>query len=125
MKKNLKIKKQALENIAFAAQKTFPMEFIALLGSKKNNGVADELVILPAVFGEQHALLYSGNLPFDRKILGSVHSHPSPNNSPSQADLDSFRKLGNMHLIISYPFSLSDIAAFDNSGKKVQIKVLE
>jgi len=123
--KKIGVKRGTLENIALAAQHAFPMEFIALLGSRSRDNIVDEIVVVPAVFGSEHAMLYSSLIPFDSGIIGSVHSHPSEYNFPSKADLDSFRKLGKVHLIISRPFALSNIRAFDNSGKMVAIEVVD
>ncbi len=123
--KRIVVKRQILEDMAEAAGNTFPMEFIAMVGSRERNDIIDELVIIPAIFGESHSLLYSSQIPFDKKIVGSVHSHPSPSNYPSRADLESFRKLGKIHFIVSQPFTLESISAFDNNGKKVLIEAIE
>lgn len=121
----VKIAKHTIEDIREAAKKTFPMEFIAMLGSKTGNHAIDEIVVIPAVFGEFHSIIYSHLIPFDRKIIGSVHSHPTQSCYPSEADLQSFRKLGKLHLIICYPFTLNRIKAFDSSGKTMRIEIME
>lgn len=121
----VKIAKHTIEDIQEAAKKTFPKEFIAMLGSKTGNHTIDEIVVIPAIFGEFHSIIYSHLIPFDRKIIGSVHSHPSSNCRPSEADMQSFRKLGKIHLIICYPFTQNSIKAFDFSGKTIRIEIIE
>ncbi len=127
MKENKKIlaKRKTLESIAEAAKNVFPKEFIALLGSKNKNSIIDELVVTPATFGDSFSSVYLDLLPFDKSIVGSVHSHPSDNNWPSSADKRFFKKTGKIHLIICLPFNISSIRAFDAEGKEVEIEVVE
>ena len=122
---SVKITRGILEDMCQAAHNTFPYEFVSLVGSSNNIDLIDELIVIPAVQGESHALLYSNTIPFDPKIRGSVHSHPSSNNSPSQEDLQSFRKLGLVHFIVSHPFSLDRVRAFDFEGNEVAIQAIE
>ena len=119
----MKIKKTTLENICDAARNTYPNEFISLLGSK--NGVIEELVVLPATYGRNFSSLRIDLLPPDKSVVGSIHSHPSPNAMPSKADLNVFRKAGQMHLIIAYPFSSESIKAYDAKGNSVELEVVE
>jgi len=120
----VKIKSGTLEAIALAAQNVYPDEFIALLGSRKK-GIIDEFVVLPATFGESFSSLRMDLLPFDKSIVGSVHSHPSRSARPSQGDLLAFPAMGEIHLIIAYPFSLGSARAFDAKGKELVLEVLE
>ena len=117
------IKKATLESIIIAARNIYPNEFISMLGGK--NGLIEELVVVPAVFGEDYSSYNMDMVPIDRGIIGTVHSHPSRYNHPSDEDLDSFSRFGEVHLIISYPYDLNTIKAFDNKGKKITLRVVE
>ena len=119
----MKIKKSAIENICDAARNTYPNEFIALLGSK--DGVIEELVVLPATYGRNFSSLRIDLLPPDSSVVGNIHSHPSPNATPSKADIHVFRKTGQMHLIIAYPFSSESIKAYNAEGNSIELEVIE
>ncbi len=117
------IKKITVESIIEASKNVFPQEFFSMLGGK--NEVITELVIVPAIYGENFSSYRLDLVPFDRTIIGTVHSHPSRNNSPSKADINSFKKTGKIHLIIAYPYTAETIAAFDENGKETTIKIIE
>ena len=117
------IKKQTLESIIMAARNVYPNEFFSMLGGK--NRTIEELVVVPATYGEDFSSYRPDLVPFDRGIIGTVHSHPSVYNSPSNADLESFAKKGEVHLIISYPYTAETIRAFNRKGQKVTLKAIE
>jgi proteasome lid subunit RPN8/RPN11 len=122
----VKIKRQTLQALVIAAQNTYPHEFIALLGStQKKSGVIDEFIVLPATFGETFSSIRLDLLPYTSGAIGSVHSHPGPSASPSRGDLSAFRAMGEIHLIIAYPFSFESTKAFDANGKQLQLEVVE
>ena len=121
----MQIKKSVLLDVIDAARNTFPDEFFAMLAVKEKEGLVEEFVVVPAVFGKAHTIIRSDLVPFDKKIVGSVHSHPSPNAFPSSADINSFRHFGEIHLIIAAPFNLSSINAFDWKGKRIELKVVD
>ncbi len=119
-----KIKKHVIESIREAAKKVYPNEFISMLGVNEKNEI-NELVMFPAVFGKSFSSIRSDLIPFDRKIVGTIHSHPSRNNNPSSADLKVFSSLGKIHLIICWPYNLGDIKAFDSEGKQTTIEEIK
>lgn len=114
-----------MEDLLLAARNTYPNEFFALLGGDKKGSVIDEFVVVPAVYGKNFAMVHTNLVPFDMRVLGSVHSHPSRNWRPSGADLSSFGKFGGINLIIAYPFDINSVRAFDIEGRKLEIEVLE
>ncbi|MCX8189647.1 MAG: Mov34/MPN/PAD-1 family protein [Candidatus Diapherotrites archaeon] len=120
----LKIKRSLLECISEAAKNTYPREFFALLGRSKNE-VIDELIVVPSVYGKTHVLVKSHLIPIDSKIAGSVHSHPANSSKPSAEDIGSFPIFGEVHLIISWPFSIENIKAYDVFGKEIHWVVVE
>lgn len=116
------IKKETLESIIIAAKNVYPNEFFSFIGGK--NKTITELVIVPATYGDNFCTYRLDLVPHDKTIMGTVHSHPSIYNTPSKADLDSFRKKGKIHLIIGYPYDLNKLKAFDNTGKEILIQVI-
>jgi len=121
----IEIKKDTIEGLLEAAKNTYPKEFFALLGSTRKNNTIDEVIIVPAVYGTQHALVKGGHYPLDFNSVGSVHSHPGPSNKPSRADIHSFPSFGRVHLIISFPFNLENVKAFNVNGKEVELDVVQ
>ncbi len=115
----IEFKKEIIEDLFEAAKNTYPREFLALLGSTQKNNFVDEFVVIPASYGKELVHFELGKIPIDKTILGSVHSHPTPNNRPSRADLSTFKKTGKIHLIIAYPFNLDSCALYDTNGKEI------
>lgn len=118
------IRRKTLRMILEASKSQYPEEFGAFLRAEK--GVIHELVLLPGtVSGERHAIFQLHNLPIDFTIVGTVHSHPSGECRPSQADLDLFRRYGWVHIIACSPFDMESWAAFDGAGNERPLKVLD
>ena len=116
------IKPGALESILLACRNVHPDEFFSMLGGKGK--VIDELVLVQAEFGDGFSSWRQDLVPFDKTIIGTVHSHPNGNAMPSRTDIRSFRGLGEIHLIAGYPYTLNNLNAFDNTGKITGIKVV-
>jgi len=119
-----KISKGVVLSIIEAARNIYPDEFIGMLGGNRKEKIIDELIIVPAVYGEGFTMVHSHLIPFDPKLIGTVHSHPSPASRPSQQDLETFSKTGEIHIIIGHPYTYETIRAFDRNGKSVQITVV-
>ncbi|MEW6294755.1 MAG: Mov34/MPN/PAD-1 family protein [Candidatus Diapherotrites archaeon] len=120
----IKIRLAVIESIVMASQNTFPDEFISLLGVDRE-GIISELVVLPAVFGSNFSSVRMDLVPFDRKVIGSIHSHPSHNNRPSQGDLHVFSRMGKVHFIICMPFNLNSLKAYNVKGLELPFEVIE
>lgn len=116
------IKSGTAESIIIASRNVYPHEFISMLGGKGR--AIDELVVLPAQFGEDFSTIRLDLAPFDKSIMGTVHSHPDSDNSPSREDLEVFAGAGHVHIIIGYPYTLNTIKAFDSRGRKVALKII-
>ncbi|MBS3061204.1 MAG: Mov34/MPN/PAD-1 family protein [Candidatus Diapherotrites archaeon] len=119
-----KIKHTVVHAILESAKHTYPDEFIALLGGNNKEQTITELVILPAIFGSEHAELRTDLLPFNANTVGSIHSHPGYSNRPSPEDLDTFAELGPIHLIVCEPFTEHNMAAYDQNGRKIQLQIV-
>ncbi len=121
----IKIKSATIETIINSARNVYPNEFIALLGVSGNENVIDELVMVPATYGRNYSSIKTWLVPFDKGIVGSIHSHPNVSNSPSKGDLRAFAKFGDIHFIISYPYNLESLNVFNVRGKELEFEVVE
>lgn len=63
-------------------------------------------------------------LPFDSSYIGTAHSHPSRSNRPSLEDLNR-GFYGAVSIIIAYPYEDDTMAAYDRSGKELEIRILQ
>ena len=116
----MKIKKELIEKLLVISKEAYPNEVAAIL---LNNPV-DDFVIMPAEFTTYQVHVKMHLIPIYPTLYGTFHSHPSPNNNPSKADLSFFGKLGKEHLIISYPYDLNSIAVYMNNGEKGDLEIV-
>lgn len=118
------ISKIVIYKIMDFAKNSYPKEFIAFLKGKISN---KRLLINDLVYqhfqSNFHSATIQNKLPLGNNIFGSIHSHPSYSNIPSNQDIESFGKNGTLHLIICKPFNLSSIRAYNSLGKEVEFKV--
>ena len=99
------------------------MEFACVL--RADDGVITEVILVPGtISSERYAILKRHNLPVDFSVVGSAHSHPTPNATPSDADLNLFQNTGSVHIIVGYPYDMNSWRAFSREGKEIQLQVL-
>ena len=122
---NVHIPSNILDAIYAGAKELYPRESFLLLRGKKNKNVISvtDLVLAPFAAHEEGAVHFNPYMfAGDFSIVGTVHSHPSGNNSPSDTDLNYF--FGRILMIVGYPYEgKSCIAAYDSNGDKVPIEV--
>jgi len=116
---------ELLETILEGARRLYPRETIVLLrGNKKEKDTIriTELVIPPlADYGRGFAQIRLHMLPMDFSIVGTAHSHPSGNISPSPADLNHY--VGRILMIAGFPFKdKENVAVYDRSGQKLKLE---
>jgi proteasome lid subunit RPN8/RPN11 len=58
------------------------------------------------------------------ETAGTVHSHPSGNYRPSGADLEFFRKMGDTHIIIGYPYTETTWQAYNRAGEPIKLEIV-
>jgi proteasome lid subunit RPN8/RPN11 len=118
------IKKSMIEFIIEASKDSYPNEFYAKLLQKK--GVITEFSIIRTIQGRTHAIPFTYMEPPDifLETAGTIHSHPSGDNRPSPADLEFFRKMGETHIIIGYPYTVSTWQAYDRAGTPIELQVV-
>ena len=118
------ISKELLQAIFEGARRLYPRETILLLrGEKKNLIKISELVVPPlATYGQSFANIPLHMLPIDFSIVGTVHSHPSGNLTPSTADLNYF--LGSILMIVSFPFADErNVAVYNHNGGQLNLQL--
>jgi proteasome lid subunit RPN8/RPN11 len=118
---------ELLQTIFEGAKHLYPRETILLLrGKKKKNVITiSELVVPPlANYGQGFAQIRLHMLPMDFSIVGTAHSHPSGNFSPSPADLNHF--VGLVLMIVGFPFKdEKNVAIYNRAGEKLSLQVTE
>ena len=125
VKRYLTLQRHVADSIITYAKTCHPNEGILILQgqTKKSNIIVDGLVVPPFA---SHGPYYSGfptyDLPFDLSYIGTAHSHPGGSNRPSLEDLNNF--YGFVSVIISFPYSESDIGAFDRNGNRVHVEIV-
>jgi proteasome lid subunit RPN8/RPN11 len=114
-----------LDSIFEGAKRLYPRETILLLRGKKSKDVLRivDLVIPPlATYGHGFANYPLHLLPIDFSLVGTVHSHPSGNKTPSDVDFNHF--FGRILMIVGYPYaSLQDVAAYNSLGEKLLLNI--
>jgi len=117
---------QELLDAIYAGAKTlYPRESFLLLRGKKRKGIIsiNDLVLAPfAVHGEGFANFNPYMFSGDFTLVGTVHSHPSGNISPSHVDLNHF--FGRILMIVGYPYEgASCVAVYDSNGDKLPLQI--
>jgi len=117
------IEEDVLDMINEAAKDTYPDEFLATLRAEK--GVVTEILLLPGTLsGEHSGTFHLHMLPIDLSVVGTVHSHPSFSNMPSEADISLFGRFGNTHIITCIPFDMRSWKAYDYNGNEIELEVV-
>jgi len=122
-KKVFGIRRKTLRMILEASKDTYPKEFAAILRAEE--GVITELLLLPGtISGDVHAVFQLHMLPIDFSVVGTIHSHPSGNFRPSEADLQLFSHFGRIHIIAGRPYTEDSWSAYDHYGKPWKLEVV-
>ncbi len=123
---NWKISKKCLNLIIESAKSVYPKEFAGLLRvDDEDKYLISEVILIPGtVSGDSHAIFKLHMMPVDFKIVGTVHSHPSPNANPSDADLELFRKHGKAHIIMASPYNKDSWRGYDYKGDQIDIEII-
>jgi proteasome lid subunit RPN8/RPN11 len=123
----VQIPQELLDAIYAGAKQLYPRESFLLLRGKKRKGIlyVSDLVLAPfAVHGLDFAHFNPYMLPADFSLVGTVHSHPSGNISPSHVDLNYF--FGRILMIVGPPFEgAACVAVYDSNGDKLPVEITE
>jgi proteasome lid subunit RPN8/RPN11 len=116
---------ELLDAIFEGARRLYPRETILLLRGKKSKDSVEvrELVVPPlATHGHGFANIPLYMLPMDFSIVGTVHSHPSGNIMPSDADVNHF--FGRVLMIVGFPFmDERNVAVYNSHGEKLSLLI--
>jgi proteasome lid subunit RPN8/RPN11 len=116
---------ELLDAIFEGAKRLYPKETILLLRGKKSKDIlrVEELVVPPlATYGHGFANIPLHMLPMDFSIVGTVHSHPSGNLTPSDVDFNHF--FGRVLMIVGFPFADErNVAVYNSHGEKLSLHV--
>jgi len=107
-----------------AAKNTYPKEYASLLGGNKKEKIVFEFVIPPVLSGISFATIDLVALPIDETIIGSVHSHPTPNGSASSADKILFGRYP-INIILYYPFNENNLVVYNEKSEEMGFEVVE
>lgn len=122
----VQIDREVIEEIINIAKEAYPNEFMALLEGKIHENVLHitGLIFLPAETSNEGAVMQVFMQPLTTNSIGSVHSHPGYNASPSDADIHFFSKKGIFHMIIAEPYNRESIISYDSFGNIIDFKVI-
>ncbi|MDO5850158.1 MAG: Mov34/MPN/PAD-1 family protein [Methanobacteriaceae archaeon] len=115
-----------IDSVIFYSKKSYPNEFLAMFdGYIEDNALfITSLIFIPGERSHTSASFNDWLLPPDQKKFGTVHSHPGFNTAyPSGADLVTFSKYGNFHIIVCEPYSLETMKAYDAYGQPTTFEV--
>jgi proteasome lid subunit RPN8/RPN11 len=119
------IDEELLQMILESARRLSPKETILVLRGKRKKGAVtvSDLVVPPlAAHGHSFATIPIHMLPIDFSVIGTAHSHPSGNLTPSSADLNHF--FGNVLMIVGFPFKgEKNVAVYNRNGEKLNLQV--
>lgn len=115
---------EVIDEIINIAKESYPNEFIALLEGKVKDKILKitGLIFLPTDVSNESAVMQVFMEPLSTNSIGSVHSHPGPSASPSDADLHFFSKKGLFHMIIAEPYDRGSIRTYDSWGNLIDFR---
>jgi len=121
----IRVPAEVLDGIMELAVGAYPREMIMLLRGERASGdikVTETLFPPMGVGGRGFASFPVHMLPIDLSIVGTVHSHPSGNLSPSAGDFNGF--YGRIMMIVGPPFDRSTVAVYDKRGERLEVEVV-
>jgi proteasome lid subunit RPN8/RPN11 len=123
----IEIPEDILDAIFAGAKQLYPRESFLLLRGKSKNGIIKitDLVLAPFTAhgrGTVHfnPFMFSG----DFSLVGTVHSHPSGNISPSDVDMNYF--FGRILMVVGTPFEGKNcVAAYNCRAERITIEITD
>lgn len=123
----IEIPEDILDAVFAGAKQLYPRESFLLLRGKSKKGIIKitDLVLAPFTAhgrGTVHfnPFMFSG----DFSLVGTVHSHPSGNISPSDVDMNYF--FGRILMIVGTPFEGKNcVAAYNCRAERIPIEITD
>lgn len=121
----VRVDREVLESVIYYAKKSYPNEFLAFFDGEIKDKILyiTSLFFIPGETCETGAVVHTELIPMNTKYFGSVHSHPGPSASPSEADLKTFSKYGYFHMIVCLPYSFETFKSYDRYGNHLDYTV--
>lgn len=121
----VRVDREVLNSVIYYSKQAYPNEFLAFFDGEIKNNVLyiTSLLFVPGETCETGAVVHNEMVPMNTKYYGSVHSHPGPSASPSDADLMTFSKNGYFHMIVCLPYSYETFKAYDRHGEPMGYSV--
>jgi len=124
MKKKIKgIARDALKFVLEVSASSHPNEFAGML--YETDQVITDVDVPITQSSNVNAVMDLFMLPVNIHIVGSVHSHPSGELQPSDADIQMFMQNGDYHIIVGYPYEITSWACYDRIGNIRKLDVLD
>ena len=117
------ITRKVLGMMLAASKDSHPNEFACVLRAEGDT-ITEILLVPGTISGARTAILRLHMLPIDFSVVGSAHSHPTPNAIPSRADLELFSRFGPIHMIIGYPYIMNSWRAYNRDGETINLEVV-
>jgi uncharacterized protein YjbI with pentapeptide repeats len=117
------IASETLNYILEASKSSHPEEFGGVLQEK--DGVITDVLLLPGTLSSNSRVSIKYFMMPNIRSVGIVHSHPSSNRNPSQADLQSFSNKGDCHIIVGFPYDIQSWTCYDREGNIRELKVID
>ncbi|MBY9006969.1 MAG: Mov34/MPN/PAD-1 family protein [Candidatus Lokiarchaeota archaeon] len=117
------VKRELMQGILGLCNDQHPREILGMLRMEKC--IISEFILPPGALRSTNNTLFSpSRIPMDPSIVGTVHSHPSGNPTPSGADIRLFKK-GYVHFIVGYPYKNDTIKCYDQNGNMYNFKLVD
>ncbi len=126
IQRQIVISRSTIDGIISYSKALHPNEAVLILRGKTTTEqvIIEGLIIPPfALSGPYYSGYSDFYLPSDSSYVGSAHSHPGGSNRPSLEDLNR-GFYGAVSIIIAYPYEDRTIAAYDQSGNELEIKII-
>lgn len=124
MKKKIKgIARDALKFVLEVSASSHPNEFAGML--YETDHIITDVDVPITQSSNVNAVMDLFMLPVNIHIVGSVHSHPSGELQPSDADIQMFMQNGDYHIIVGYPYEITSWACYDRIGNIRKLDVLD
>lgn len=116
-----------------ASEDAHPDEYMGLLrgedarslGLDRDGTILTDVLVIPGTESNPVSATVKTNMvPNDVRAQGSIHSHPNGVLQPSDADRAAFGR-GKVHIIVGYPYRLTDWRAFDREGEPRDLEVFD
>jgi proteasome lid subunit RPN8/RPN11 len=119
----MKIARETLQFILEVCNSSAPLEFAGMLSAQGD--VITEVIVVPGTESSgESAVMQLFMLP-NIHTVGSVHSHPTSDTTPSDADLELFDRKGLVHIIVGAPYDMKSWKCYDKDGAPIKLEVVE